>query len=224
MAAAGGGRSPCRPSDEAERPTGQASRQRGRARRSQTTHASGHGSGSWPFAVLVGIATGRARAGTGEPRSADTTAGTMASAASDRIEGGAVRVASLEESTVSLRLRAALRSLRALRGSDLRAPGVGEELVEPVRIPPRAELAEDVGEVRQRRDPIEGAGPRQAVEVRCAPRRVMRAGEQVVLPVHGHVAQLLFDEVMPPPGLCRARPVVVVRPVRPSPVSLARAA
>ena len=78
-----------------------------------------------------------------------------------------------------------------------------QELIEPASAPAAGELAEDVREVRQRWDAVLRASARQAVQRRGALRRLMRAGDEVVLAPEGHVAQLLLADKMPRPRLCR---------------------
>ena len=78
-----------------------------------------------------------------------------------------------------------------------------EEFIQAVGIPPARQLGEDVREVRQRWHPVLGAGSRQAVQGGGAPRRVVRAREQVVLPAERDVTELLLAEGMPRARLCR---------------------
>jgi len=54
-----------------------------------------------------------------------------------------------------------------------RCPSVREQLVELLGGPAGAELGEDIGEIRQRRDAVLGAGSREAVEPGDPSRRVM---------------------------------------------------
>jgi hypothetical protein len=108
-------------------------------------------------------------------------------------------------------LKALARELRAELLRDGRVAGrhfgqtppMREELVEPVLRPAGRELGEHVRKVRQRWNPVLGAGACEAVEVCCPSRRFVRACEQVVLAAECDVPELLFTQRMPRAGLCR---------------------
>jgi len=80
---------------------------------------------------------------------------------------------------------------------------VGQQLLEAVGVPSRAELPQHVRQVRQWRDSVLRAGPHQTVELGGTPRRIVRAGEQVVAPAESDAAQLLLGDGMPRARLCR---------------------
>ncbi len=75
-------------------------------------------------------------------------------------------------------------------------PGVGQELVEPARGPAGRQLAQDIREVRQRRDAALGARADQAVQRRRATRRIVRAGEEMVFPAQRDVRELLLADIV----------------------------
>lgn len=75
-------------------------------------------------------------------------------------------------------------------------PSIGQQFLEPAVGPAGRELAQHVGEIRQRRHAVLGTCAHDAAERSGAVCRVVRAREEEVLAAESHVAHLLLADIV----------------------------